>query len=222
MSFNYVNQEGLLKNSDFKRYNGKINLTQDLKSWLQFGTNTTFSRSKSNYQEGSAFGVALGANPLLPIDAKSTYLRYGEVFDQNLYNPIRSLDIINSSSRNRLTSSNFLSAKPLKGLDIRTTLSVDIADQANFDYIPSYTGQSLRNSMDGEAHHYRYSQFNYQWDNTVSYSKVFAAKHDVNLMGGFSVMSNSGNSTDVRARGFVSDDLTYMALSGAYQKIMRS
>lgn len=218
VSFNYVNQEGLLKNSDFKRYNGKINLTQDLKSWLQFGTNTTFSRSKSNYQEGSAFGVALGANPLLPIDGKSTYLRYGEVFDQNLYNPIRSLDIINSSSRNRLTSSNFLSAKPLKGLDIRTTLSVDIADQANFDYIPSYTGQSLRNSMDGEAHHYRYSQFNYQWDNTVSYSKVFAAKHDVNLMGGFSVMSNSGNSTDVRARGFVSDDLTYMALSGAYQK----
>jgi len=218
VSFNYSGQDGLLKNSDFKRYNAKINLTQDLKSWLQFGTNTTFSRSESTYQEGSAFGVALGANPLLPIDSKVTYLRYGESPDQNLYNPIISLDIINTSKRNRLTSSNFLSAKPIAGLDIRTTFSADITDQANFDYTPSYTGQSLRNSMDGEAHHWRYAQLNYQWDNTVSYSKVFAEKHDVSLLGGFTVMKNSENSTDVRAWGFVSDDMTYKALSGAYLK----
>jgi TonB-linked SusC/RagA family outer membrane protein len=218
VSFNYTNQDGLLKNSDFKRYNAKINLTQDLRSWLQFGTNTTFSRSETNYQEGSAFGVALGANPLLPIDSKATYLRYGDTPDTNLYNPIISLDIINSSQRNRLTSSNYLSAKPINGLEIRTTLSTDITDQANFDYVPSYTGQSIRNSMDGEAHHYRYAQLNYQWDNTISYNKVFGGKHDVGIMGGFTALQNSDNSTDVRARGFVSDDMTYMALSGAYQK----
>ncbi|MDV6169778.1 TonB-dependent receptor [Flavobacterium sp. DG1-102-2] len=218
VSFSYSGQDGLVKNSDFKRYNAKINLTQDLKSWLQFGTNTTFSRSENTYQDGSIFGVALGANPLLPIDPKVTYLRFGESFDQNLYNPLVSLDIINSSKRNRLTSSNYLSAKPINGLDIRTTFSTEITDQANFDYTPSYTGQSIRNSYDGEAHHWRYAQLNYQWDNTVSYSKVFAEKHDVSVLGGITVMKNSENNTDVRARGFVSDDMTYMALSGAYLK----
>lgn len=218
VSFNYTDQDGLLKNSDFKRYNAKINLVQDVKPWLQFGTNTTFSRSESTYQEGSAFGTALGANPLLPIDPKATYLRYGDVPDNNLNNPILSLDIINLSKRNKLTSSNFISIKPIQGLDIRSTFSADITDQANFDYVPTYTGQSLRNSMDGEAHHWRYSQLNYQWDNTVSYNKTFGGKHDVNALIGFTAMKNSDNSTDIRARGYISDDLTYMALSGAAQR----
>jgi TonB-dependent starch-binding outer membrane protein SusC len=218
VSLNYVDQDGLLKNSGFKRYNAKINMTQDVKPWLQIGTNTTFSHSEASYQEGSAFGTALGANPLLPIDPTATYLRYGENPDPNLYNPILSLTIVNQSKRNKLTSSNYINIKPVKELNIRSTFNADIVEQANFDYVPINTGQSIRNSMDGEAHHWRYQQLNYQWDNTVSYNKVFNEKHDLSAFVGASVMKNSDNSTDVRARGFAADDFTYMYLGGASQR----
>ncbi|MES2485983.1 MAG: SusC/RagA family TonB-linked outer membrane protein, partial [Bacteroidota bacterium] len=217
-SFNYADQDGLLKSSSFKRYNAKVNLTQDVKPWLQLGSATTFSRSEANYQEGSAFGVALGANPLLPIDGEPLYLKYGELEDQNLYNPLRSLNILNTSKRNKLTSSNYLSLKPIKGLDIRTTFNADIVDQANFDYTPIGTGQSIRNSMDGEAHHYRFSEVNYTWDNSITYSNVFADKHDLTVTVGTSTMKNTNNYTDVRARGFASDDFTYNYLNGASQR----
>jgi TonB-linked SusC/RagA family outer membrane protein len=218
ISFNYTDQDGNLKNSSFKRYNGKINLTQDVKSWLQVGTNTTFSRSETSYVDGSVFGNALGANPLLPINPDATYLQYGGTVDNNAYNPIVSLNIANESKKNRLTSSNFVAIKPMKGLDIRSTFAVDIIDQANFGYYPSYTGQSMRNSYDGEAHHYRYSELNYQWDNTISYNKVFAQKHDLSVLVGSSLMKNSNNNTDVYARGFGSDYFSYMYLAGAAQK----
>jgi len=217
-SFNYADQDGLLKNSSFKRYNAKVNLVQDVKPWLQLGSNNTFSHSETSYQEGSAFGTALGANPLLAIDRDATYLRYGDAPDPNLYNPILSLEIINFSKRNKLTSSNFLSIKPIKGLDIRSTFSADIVDQANFDYLPIFTGQSIRNSSNGEAHHWRYNQLNYQWDNTISYNKTYAEKHDVSLLAGTSLTKNTDNSTDVRARGFASDDFAYMYLGGASQR----
>ncbi|KOS05837.1 hypothetical protein AM493_07145 [Flavobacterium akiainvivens] len=217
-SFNYVDNEGLLKNSDFKRYNAKVNLVQDVKPWLQIGSNTTFSHSASSYQEGSAFGVALGGNPLLPINGDDVYLRYGEAPDQNLYNPIKSLTIKNDSKRNRLTSSNYVNIKPIAGLNIRSTFNADITEQKNFDYTPMGTGQSLRNSMDGEAHHWRYSELNYQWDNTISYNKVFADRHDVSLLLGSTLMKNYNDYTDVRARGFASDDFNYQYLNGASQR----
>lgn len=217
-SFNYVDNKGLLKNSDFKRYNAKVNITQDVKPWLQVGSSNTFSHSEAGYQEGSAFGVALGANPLLPIDPTVTYLRYGEAPDTNLYNPILSLTIKNESKRNRLTSSNFVSIKPVKGLDIRSTFSADVTDQRNFEYVPMNTGQSLRNSMDGEAHHWRYSELNYQWDNTITYNKLFAERHDVNVLLGTTFMKNTNDYTDVRVRGFANDDFGYQYLNGASQR----
>lgn len=217
MSFNYADEDGLLKDSSFKRYNGKVNLTQDVKSWLQVGTNTTFSRSIATYIEGSAFGNALGANPLLPIDPNATYLKYGDVLNSDAYNPIKSLTIDNTSSKNRLMSSNFINIKPSSALSLRTTFSVDITDQANFSYQPIDTGQSIRNSANGDANHYRYSELNYQWDNTITYAKTIG-KHDFSALGAFSIQKNTNNYTQVDARGFASDDFTYMYLNGASQK----
>lgn len=217
VSFNYADQDGLLKNSSFKRYNGKINLTQDVKKWLQIGTSTTFSRSQATYIEGSAFGNALGANPLLPIDPNATYLKYGDVLNSDAYNPIKSLTIDNTSAKNRLMSSNYVNIKPTDGLNLRTTFSVDITDQANFSYQPIDTGQSIRNSANGDANHYRYSELNYQWDNTITYNKTIG-KHDFSALGAFSVQKNTNNYTQVDARGFASDDFTYMYLNGASQK----
>lgn len=218
VSMSFADQDGILKNSGFKRYNGKINLTQDVKSWLQIGTSTTFSRSEASYIDGGAFGTALGANPLLPIDRTATYLSYGEGIDNNQRNPILSLDIASVSKRNMLTTSNYISIKPVKGLEIRSTFGANIIDQGNFEYFPSYTGQSIGNSADGEAHHYRYSELNYQWDNTVTYSKVFADKHDINALFGYSAQKNDNNTTDLRARGFATDDLSYKYLAGASQR----
>ena len=217
MSFNYADQDGLLKNSSFKRYNGKINLTQDVKTWLQVGTNTTFSNSKATYINDSAFPNALGANPLLPIDPTATYLKYGDALNSDAYNPIRSLTIDDNSTKNRLMSSNYLNIKAAEGLNFRTTFSIDVIDQANFKYYPSDTGQSIRNSASGEANHYRYSELNYQWDNTVTYNKV-VGKHDFNALGAFSIQKNTNNNSEVTARGFASDDFTYMYLDGASQK----
>ncbi|WP_163517020.1 SusC/RagA family TonB-linked outer membrane protein [Gelidibacter japonicus] len=218
LSFNYTDQTGLLKNSSFKRYNAKINLSQDVKSWLQIGTNTTFSRNKSTYIEGSAFTNALNANPFLEIDSTAPYLKYADVVNTNSYNPILSLTIDNRSTKNHITSSNFINIKLMDGLDLRTTASIDAIDQANFEYMPSTTGQSLRNSKDGQAHHYRYAQFNYQLDNTINFRTTLNGIHDLNVLTGFSLSRNTNNNTDVYGVGFESDDLTYHYLQGNEQR----
>lgn len=222
LSFNYADQDGLLKNSGNKRFNGKINLTHDVKDWLQVGTNTTYSRIETTYIDGSAYGVALAADPLQAFDSTIPYLSWGgNTADQGLYNPIVSLTMDNLASKNHLMSTNYINIKPVDGLNLRTTLSVDIMDQANFRYDPINSGQSIRNKAHGDANHYRVSELNYQWDNTATYNRVFG-KHDFNALGAISVQSNSSNYTQADARGFASDDFTYHYLGGGADKANNS
>lgn len=218
ISLNYSDNKGILKNSELKRYNAKVNLVQDVKSWLQIGTNITFSRSEASYQEGSAFGNALGANPLLPIDPELTYLKYADILDQGAYNPIISLDIDDISKRNKLTSSSYLSITPFKNVKVRSTFATDIVSQANFSYYPIYTGQSIRNSRDGQANHWRYEELNYQWDNTITYSKLFNERHDINFLIGQNIRKETNNGTSVGVQRFATDDLTFYNLGGAGDK----
>ncbi len=217
ISGGYTDQKGTLINSGYKRYNGKINLSQDVKPWLTVGTNTTYSHSGTTYQEGSAFPNAVRANPLLPIDSEAFYLKYGAIESQDAYNPIRSLAIDDNSFKNRLLTSNFISVKPIDGIVFRSTFSADITDQANYSYIPNDTGQSLRNSYDGQANHYKAREINYQWDNTATYNTSFG-KHNVDFLLGTSLTKNTNNFNQVIARGFITNDFTYKYLDAASQK----
>jgi TonB-linked SusC/RagA family outer membrane protein len=56
-SVNYLDQEGSIAESDFKRITTRLNLTSKLKDWLTLGFNTSYSTSKQNNptQSGSSF-----------------------------------------------------------------------------------------------------------------------------------------------------------------------
>ena len=51
-SFGYLNDEGYYLNSDFERFTGRANLSNNIKSWLKSNVNMSFMRSTSNYGGG--------------------------------------------------------------------------------------------------------------------------------------------------------------------------
>nr|WP_294876119.1 TonB-dependent receptor [uncultured Pedobacter sp.] len=217
VSFNYTDQGGLLKTSDYKRYGGQINLDQKIKPWFKIGTNTGFSRTEESYIDGGVFGIAANANPLLPIDDKITYLSWKGIQSTDLYNPIRSLTIDGKGKQNRLLTSNYAVATPIPGLNIRTGVSFDVRSQDYFNYIPKDLGQSLRNSYNGRATQKKESWMNWQWDNSVSYDKSYG-KHNFSGLVSFGLSQNNYNYNQIDASGFATDDFSYKYLGGAYLK----
>lgn len=218
VSLNYTDQNGLMKSSDYQRYSGRINLEQKVKSWLKIGTHTTFSKTTENIVDGSVFSAALGANPLLAIDTTDlAYLKWADVKNQDQYNPLLSLSILNKQYLTRFLSSNFISISPIQHLDLRSTFSIDNIDQQQYKYVPAHTGQDLRNSYHGSAEHYKSETLNLQWDNTATYD-MYMGKHRLNLLGGMSVQKNTSNYNDIQAHGFPNDDFGYKFLNGAYSK----
>jgi TonB-linked SusC/RagA family outer membrane protein len=209
LSFNYANNKGLMKNSDYTRITGRLNLEQNIKPWLKFGSNTTFARSHETYVQGSVFSIANGANPLLPINNEINYLKWSgmEVIDD--YNPIRSLRIDGDGYQTRLLSSNYVNIKPIENLNLRSTLSVDLMDQKDLWYAPRDIGQSVRNSTDGTAQQRNDHWVNWQWENTASFDAL-QGDHNLNILGGFSMMQNKWDYNQVDALGFASDDFSYI------------
>ncbi|MEX6690792.1 TonB-dependent receptor [Danxiaibacter flavus] len=217
VSLNYTDQKGLIKTSDYKRFGGRVNVEQNVKSWLKIGTNTSFIRSTNDVPSGDVFNMAINANPLLPINDTMQYLKWADITDQGWYNPIKSLSLISNNNMNRLISSNYISLNPVKYLTIRSTLSADIMDQQNYSYVPIGTGQDTRGSNHGSATHYKAETYSWQWDNTASYSRYFG-RSSVNAMVGASLQQKNSNYNQVNAYGFPSNDFTYMNLGAAYSR----
>jgi len=226
LGLNFTDQTGLVKNSGYKRYGGQINVAQNIKPWLKVGTNTSVSRTEeellaSNSYDNELFGssvfnIAANANPLLPIDDERNYLRWANIESTDLYNPLRSLRIDGDNILNRVMSNNFVNINPIKGLNIRSNLSLDLRNTQTYWYVPKDIGESLRNTTQGTAKHRKDETLYWQWDNSVSYEHTFNGKHHFSGLLSMSTSKNNYNYDQVNALGFATDDFSYKYLSGAF------
>lgn len=231
-SLNYSNLEGIVKGSEQQKYSGRINTEYNVKEWLKVGTNTTFTRTEDAIPTDDVYNKALGANPILDFRPykdpatryKSQYLTiYYQALTENYnneYNPFNSMDVQQDRKRTRLASSNFININPMKGLNFRSTLSIDYTAQTWFSYTPGNIQESVRHeSGDAIAQHERYEQTNWQWDNSLSYDTQIG-KHKLNAMVGTSMSRNHNNYDLSRGYRFPSNHLGYHELAGAaaYEK----
>ncbi|HEX3006570.1 MAG TPA: SusC/RagA family TonB-linked outer membrane protein, partial [Bacteroidales bacterium] len=217
MSFGASQQDGLIKNSDYTRYTGKVNMEHNVKKWLKIGTNTSYARTKEGLAEGSVFTNAMLANPMYAVNDTDTYMKWADLIQTGTHNPLKSLTITGDRNQNRLTSANFVNINPVDGLNIRNTLSIDVMNQQEFWYIPKDVGQSIQNSLDGEATQRKDNWLNWEWDASVSYDKTFG-KHRVSALVATNISKNDWNYNQLNARGFASDDFKYMYVNGATLK----
>ncbi|SEL73064.1 SusC/RagA family TonB-linked outer membrane protein [Parapedobacter koreensis] len=217
LSFALNDQNGLVENSNYKSYSGRINAEQQINKWLKVGTNTSYTSGRDAYADDKVFGVARAANPLLPISADSLYLAWGNNWDINMENPLRSLTIDRERTRNKVLSANYLNVNPIEGLNIRTSFSIDVLEQKYYEYIPSDIQQAKRDSYRGRAIHNIDSRNNYQWDNSITYDKTIG-EHSISGLVATSMSRNSFNYTNVTARDFPIDDFRYYNLGAAFDK----
>lgn len=218
-SFNYNRQDGLMKNVSYERYTGKVNLEQSVKPWLRIGSNNNFIYQKGHpVVSDNTFVVALIADPLLPISEEYWYMRFGTEESQSQNNPLRDLNVQRDTYQARMMSSNFINITPFKGLDIRSTYSLDYIGKESYTYYSTQTTQSYKESASGIAAHGKDKTLNWQWDNTISFNKLLKDIHKVSAILGANMSYYSYNSNSLNVRGFDNDFFAYKALSGASSK----
>ncbi|MEJ7680055.1 MAG: SusC/RagA family TonB-linked outer membrane protein [Segetibacter sp.] len=140
----YLDQKGILIRNNYKRYNGRLNIDQQVNNWLSFGMNMSYARSENNrLSNDNAFSTPLqivALPPITPIIDPRTGLLSGAL-DPNTgnpntnfpvyYNPLLSVE--NSKYLtlvNRTLGNVYGSARIAKGLTFRTELGIDQLNQS--------------------------------------------------------------------------------------------
>ena len=220
ISFGYTDNKGVIEKSEQEKYTGRINADQQIKSWLKVGTNTTFTRTENTLVDDGVMNRARCANPMLEISDEIETLNWQGIFDQNNFNPLRSLKVDNDLVYNRLLSSNYININLIEGLNLRSTFSIDYAQKQQNKYTPNDIYESERYGTQGEAKDDRDTRTVWQWDNSLSYEASFG-KHKLNAMVGTSATRTMYNYINATATGFGTNLFGYHSLGSGYKKDQR-
>ncbi|QGY45610.1 SusC/RagA family TonB-linked outer membrane protein [Maribellus comscasis] len=222
----YMLEEGVLKWTGYDRFNLRSNITTSPADWVEIGERlgVTYSQDyghQTNNSESSIVSWAYRMPPIVPVyDVMGNYAGTRAEGTGNAQNPIFLLDSNKDDKTKRMNVSGnvYIKLTPLAGLTIQSLAGVN------------YTARHYRNPGFVEKAHAERGKYasleeeasfglQYNWTNTLSYSKLFADVHDVTIMFGTEAIDYSYNYINASRSEFFSKDLNYMQLATGLQSI---
>ena len=199
-SANYADQEGILPGSTMERYTVRGNVETRIKEWIKTGMSlgTGFTKSTNTFSLGSQ-GTNWFTNP---INAVTLLPSYQNPYDED-GNPMQIMDYAGgfasplvlhelfpiNNERLQLNGSMFLELQPVKGLTVRSQLSLNA-----FDFKSSTLSSPDYYYSDGVGSMSNGFQRNYDWTwtNTAEYKLSLGENHNITaLVGHESIYGNS-------------------------------
>ncbi|GAB3742571.1 SusC/RagA family TonB-linked outer membrane protein [Spirosoma lituiforme] len=208
ISGNYFKQDGILQNTDFRRFSGRINLDHEYSKKLRLSTNLTASNTKSNVAPAAIVGNLLLTPPTLPIYRNDGSFVVNSPFESSLQNPINSLyNQLNETITNRILGNVAAEYSLTDALKAKVLFGIDIVDNKQNRYLPSSTAEGL--ALQGDA--IIGSVFTTNWlnENTLSYDKQISPKSKINAVVGFTAQQSEAKGAVAEAAGFSTDALSY-------------
>lgn len=211
-SLNYFDQDGIIINSDFKRYSARFNFEKQASSRLTFGSNISVANTNANQALSATGGgegtqgvvvSALDFNPILKVyNADGTYVLESDR-GIPIGNPVATArELTNKSATTRVLGNVFVDLKIIDGLTFRTSVGADIINTGEKYYAPRtiLAGYSTQGSA-------RVSTANsYSWlnENTLTYTKLLG-DHAFTALAGFTAQKYKRDLLTSSASGFVND-----------------
>ncbi|MDP3432498.1 MAG: TonB-dependent receptor [Bacteroidota bacterium] len=218
ISANYSEQQGIIHNSDFKRYSSRINLERQMLTNFRVGSNFTMSKTLANAVQtdsGGTSGIistALGFNPILPVYQDEATRKYTLVNNTGLpyANPVATArEITRENHAVRLLGNLFGEWEILPNLKAKVSFGADLFNTKFNSYIPSNIQESsgvANASISGGT------TTNWLNENTLSWVKEIGQNHKIDLLGGVTFQRNHYEDFAASSKSFVNDVLTFNSL----------
>lgn len=203
LGVSFFDQNGIIKNSGFKRLNVTTDVRYKFSKILSAQASIIYSHTRRDQLDASSVVYsALSASPLAPARKENGY--WNDFVDQPIQptNPLAIIEEIkNKWMSNRVLLNGSISVKPISGLSIDISASYLNKDNRNDHYIPL----TYKENYEGSASIAFGNTTQFTNNNIVTYDKQFG-KHSLNVMGGVTYESMTTKSTNTgTATGFVSD-----------------
>lgn len=209
LSLGYLDQDGTMIETWYKRYTGR--LTADLKAneYLKFGSTLAFTYTQAKGQQNNELRVGIFnlAQQMYPhlglddvIDGSTAY------YTSQADNPVmRAKSIDNRMENLRLYGNAFAEVEIIKGLKFRSSIGLDAFNTKNTSWQPKVERGHYRNLQatltDADSR-----GINWLIENTLSYSGVFG-EHRVNAVIGQTAQKNRADNLSSTGKEFINETI---------------
>ncbi|MBL7966378.1 MAG: TonB-dependent receptor [Prolixibacteraceae bacterium] len=216
ISVGYLDQANILINDEYSRYNVRINMENDVTSWMKLGVQTFMTNS--NYSGATAnMSDVQNIVPNVPVyNANGELIQYPY---KTWVNPLIKIQQDNLDKRMNLFGTFYtdINIPFIKGLNFRANFSQNLRTTRQYNYdktIPNFQGTANKTNNYG---------YDWTFDNILTYKQNFG-KHGVSTTLVYGIESREGEGTSATAQIFMNDALGYNGLEAgqADQRLLSS
>jgi TonB-linked SusC/RagA family outer membrane protein len=196
LGMGYVNQDGILENTNYKKLNIRLNSDYKAADWLKIGETMSFTKSNNfgfeqwqymNEYE-SPITNAISVLPYIPPYAADGNWNRDSVGEANP--PMSRIDLLNKEFREHLGRGTFyVIAEPVKNLTLESRISGGVEFKDDYQFYPTYNFGPAAGEFNNIPRIFRRMEqnFDYNWENIISYNTVLLDNINLGVMGGYGV-----------------------------------
>ena len=231
ISANYTDQQGIVLNSDFQRYNLRANIDHQLSEKFQVSLSSTVGKTKqhalsttqpvnyfsSPYSAGitNSLTYALFMPPVVPVYAADGGYNYDNPYENAYFklngksaNPVSDLE---NTTAETLTNYALINASLryyiAEGLTAKVAVGANQTDITQNYFAPSYTALGLNEGGVGSIGHKQ--NLVTQGELTLDYERQLGDNHYVNALVGYTIQSTQTNFNLSTTSRYTNEDLGY-------------
>jgi TonB-linked SusC/RagA family outer membrane protein len=198
-SASYFYNQGIVKNTDFSRYSFRLNLDQELASWISFNASLNYVYSKSNEKpDGNTFYSPLNSVTIIgnyyDIQKRNELGQLVKVGERGRVNPVSVIEDFKQQQHvGRVIAGAGIKLRPIKNLTVDYRLGIDNYNQEGTTFMPAFSyfvspgfyggGPDLDPSQNGYA--------------SAGNNNSFLINHDLNATYNWDINDNLGSVTQV-------------------------
>lgn len=240
LSANYFDQDGIIINSDFKRYSYRLNVDHKVSNRFKVGTSILGSIITNNGIDagsttigdagvvtGTVLGAAVGAPPTLqPYREDGSIFPFGEQGNgqyREVVNPLNFTALTRQRNIKRTLVNLFGEFEILPGFTYRASFNADVQNRLDDNYSPlSIINRADINDNSGSASKSNSNFLGLLHESILSYNRKFGADHSLRFTGVFASQVENSNANSISATGFPNDATTNEALQLALNRTVSS
>lgn len=202
-SVSYLNQDGVVKNTPYERYNVNLNLNQSLNSWLKLGMTMQASQGNRDGIQPNLESVVKLAPYSKNRDENGTAVTY-PMYAQTLWgHPFADENGQWDETRRTVYANSWLDVKlPIEGLSFKSTFGTNYRNINENSYYGSntLTGRGVNGRGEIKNDHF----WDWTWENLLTYDRTFG-DHKINVVGLYSSQKTNLKTSKMTGDDFVSD-----------------
>lgn len=192
-SIGYFGQDSQYKIGNWQKLTARFSMEYRFNDIVKAGMDFTPKYEQWN-DTPDLIGSAMTMDPTTPIMRdKSEWTdneldNYSRSHNSQVWNPVASMARMNKSSDEYgLLATPYISIEPIKGLIFRSQFGLNARFRLSDEFTPKFFLDNLEKADYSTAKRNMTNWVDWNWTNTLTWMKTFNEKHNLNLMGGYTM-----------------------------------